>query len=178
MYVRIINFGTNWWAMRSSDTNEPLCFKRGAAYFNAAALMSGRRLRHSAIYSGQIRFNANSGFDPEFPNRAVGKTFLCSALRRIEGRSHLLFSRPALAATPEAYLATFNFLDHGLIQFDQPDWRSAGVRPISVSMRVPRYEAMLLMGQEDWVQSELGRWQIDPRGCRLLLAHAASGGVQ
>lgn len=170
MYVRVISFGTNWWSMRSSDIKDPLCFKRRAAYFNAAALLFGRRLRHSAIYPGQIRFNATSGYDPEFTKRAIGKTFFCSGPRHLEGRSHLLFARPASNATPEAYLATLNLLDHGSIQFDEPGWRSSGVRPISISLRAPRYEAMLLMGKQDWVETALGRWQIDPSNCRLLLS--------
>lgn len=178
MYVRVISFGTNWWAMRSSDTNDPLCFTRRAAYFNAAALMCGRRLRHSAIYPGQIRFNATSGFDPEFPNRAIGKTFLCSGPRRLQKRSHLLFARPALTASPETYLATLNLFDHGLIQFDRQGWRSSGVRPISISLRAPRYEAMLLMGEQDWVETDLGRWQVDSNRCRLLLSEIETEGVR
>ena len=52
MYVRVISFGTNWWAMCSRDTSDPYCFRRRAAWFNAAALMSGRRLHHSAIFAG------------------------------------------------------------------------------------------------------------------------------
>ena len=70
MYVRVVSFGTNWWAMNSRDTSDPFCFRRRAAWFNAAALMSGRRLRHCAIFPGQVRFNSKSGFDPEFPLRA------------------------------------------------------------------------------------------------------------
>jgi hypothetical protein len=76
MHIRVISFGTNWWAMRSNDVNDPFCFRRKAAYFNAAGLMSGRRLHHSAIFPGQIRFNAKSGFDPEFPLRALARHFL------------------------------------------------------------------------------------------------------
>jgi len=153
MYVRMVSFGTNWWAARSEDTDDPLCFSRRAAYFNAAALMSGRRLRHSAIFPGQIRFNAKSGFNPEFALRAIGKTFLC----------------PALGMKPDAYLATLNRADHGAIRFHIPGWKSNGVRPISISMRGPRYEAMFLFGLEDWVESDLGRWRVEPSLCRLLL---------
>ena len=91
MHIRVISFGTNWWAMRSNDANDPFCFRRKAAYFNAAGLMSGRRLHHSAIFPGQIRFNAKSGFDPEFPLRALGKTFLCSAPRQFAGKDALAF---------------------------------------------------------------------------------------
>ena len=54
MHIRVISFGMNWWAMRSHDANDPFCFRRKAAYFNAAGLMSGRRLHHSAIFPGQI----------------------------------------------------------------------------------------------------------------------------
>lgn len=175
MYVRIISFGANWWAMRSSDTTDPLCFKRRAAYFNAAAVMFGRRLRHSAVYRGQIRFNSNSGFDPEFPMRSIGKTFLCSGPRRVDGKDHLLFAKPAAATTPDAYLATLNFTDHGLIEFDKPGWRSPGVHPISISLRAPKYEAMLLLRVRDWVQSDIGRWQVCAASCRLVLSDAEGG---
>jgi hypothetical protein len=84
----------------------------------------------------------------------------------------MLFARPASNATPEAYLATLNLSDHGSIQFDQPGWRSPGVRPISISLRGPRYEAILLMGEKDWIETDLGRWQVDPSKCRLLLSEA------
>ena len=78
MYVRVVSFGTNWWAMHSRDTSDPFCFRRRAAWFNAAALMSGRRLRHCAIFPGQVRFNSKSGFDPEFPLRADWQDVSCA----------------------------------------------------------------------------------------------------
>ena len=178
MYIRIISFGTNWWAMRSRDTSDPFCFRRRAAYFNAAALMSGRRLHHSAIFPGQVRFNAKSGFDPEFPLRAVGKTFLCSEPRQFAGKIHLLFERRATAKTPDAHLVTLRSAEHGSIQFAKPGWKSAGVRPISISLRGQNYEAMLLLGCGDWVESDIGRWQIDPVRCRIRLDDNHDGALQ
>lgn len=178
MRVCVISFGTNWWAMRSSNKSDPYCFRRKAAYFNAAALMCGRRLRHSAIYPGQIRFNAKSGFDPEFPSRVAGKTFLCSGPNQLEGRIHLLFVRTIDTSVPDAYLVTLNSVDHGSIRFDKPGWRSAGVQPISISLRGPRFEAMLLMGVVDWVQSDLGRWEIDAAHKGLSLCDGEEGGPQ
>ncbi len=173
MHIRVISFGTNWWAMHSRDTSDPLCFWRKSAYFNAAGLMSGRRLHHSAIFPGQIRFNAKSGFDPEFPLRALGKTFLCSGPRQFAGKTHLLFERRAGEMTPDAYLVTLKSAEHGAIQFAKSGWKSAGVRPISISLRGERYEAMLLFGAEDWVESNLGLWQIDQAGCQLRLSEGA-----
>lgn len=175
MHVRVISFGSNWWAMHSSDMSDPYCFRRRAAYFNAAALMYGRRLRHSAIYPGQIRFNGNSGFNPEFPSRSIGRTFRCSGPTEYAGRIHFLFLELVRSATTDAYLVTLNSAEHGAIRFNKPGWKSPGVRPISVSLRGLRYEAMLLIGATDWVQSELGRWQISAEGNRLSLSYAKKG---
>ena len=169
MRVRVISFGTNWWAMHSDDESDPFRFRRNAAYFNAASLMSGRRLRHCAVYPGQIRFNANSGFNPEFPSRAVGRTFLCSGPQQVAGRAHLLFVRLLLKTRPDTYLVTLNSLEHGSIRFDMPGWKSSGVQPISISLRGSRFEAMLLMGTNEWVSSDCGRWEVDAKRNRLVL---------
>ena len=169
MRVRIISFGSNWWAMHSKDKEDPFCFRRRAAYFNAAALYSGRRLHHSAIYPGQVRFNQTSGFNPEFPARAIGRTFVSSGPQNHAGKTHLLFTAPADKCNPDAYLVTVNGVEHGVVPFTRPGWRSQGVQPISVSLRGERFEAMLLMGISDWIESSLGRWQISADGRRLVL---------
>ena len=178
MYVRVVSFGTNWWAMNSHDTSDPYCFRRRAAWFNAAALMSGRRLHHSAIFPGQVRFNSKSGFDPEFPLRSVGKTFLCSGPRQFAGKMHLLFERRAAGTVPDAYLVTLKYTEHGAIQFANPGWKSAGVQPISISLRGEKYEAMLLFGRGDWVESDLGRWQVDQGQYGISLDCANEGALQ
>lgn len=173
MYIRVVSFGTNWWAMHSRDLDDPLCFRRRAAYFNAAALMFGRRLRHSAAFPGLVRFNSTSGFDPEFPQRAIGKTFLCSSPRQFAGKTQLLFERRAGRMTPDAYLVTLRDGEHGAIRFSQPGWRSAGIQPVSISLRGQRYEAMMLFGERDWVESDVGRWQLDQIRCRITLSEGA-----
>ena len=178
MYVRVISFGTNWWAMCSRDTSDPYCFRRRAAWFNAAALMSGRRLHHSAIFPGQVRFNSKSGFDPEFPSRAIGRIFQCSPPRQFAGKMHLLIERRASETMPDAYLVTLRSSEHGAIQFGKPGWKSAGVSPISISLRGPRYEAMLLFGDQDWVASDLGRWQVDQGQCRIRLSDVVEGAIR
>jgi hypothetical protein len=175
MYVRVISFGTNWWMMHPSNTDDPYCFRRRVAYFNAAALKSGRRLHHSAIYPGQIRFNTQSGFDPEFPSRAIGKTFLCSGPNQFAGKVHVLFQRLVTDASPERYLVALNSIEHGTIRFRQPGWMSSGVTPISISMRGPRFEAMLLLRTNDWIESDLGRWYVNTNGSGLSLSCSRDG---
>ena len=69
--------------MHSREVEDPLCFVRKAAYFNAAALRFGRRLHHSTSFPGQIRFNSKSGFNPEFRSRAIGKTFVSPGPKQV-----------------------------------------------------------------------------------------------
>lgn len=173
MYIRVVSFGTNWWTVHSGNTDDPLCFRQRAAFFNAAALKFGRRLRHSAVFPGLVRFNLRSGFNPEFPQRAIGKTFFCSTPRQFSGKMHLLFERAAGTMTPDAYLVTLRDVEHGSIRFAQPGWKSAGVQPISISLRGQRYEAMLLFGEGDWVESDIGKWQVDQIFCRIGLREGA-----
>jgi hypothetical protein len=70
----------------------------------------------------------------------------------------------------DLYLVTVNDSSHGRIRFAIPCWRSRGVQPISISLRGSRYEAMLLMGQSDWLETDLGRWSVSPQSLRLVLA--------
>jgi len=173
--VRVISFGTNWWAAHSDDVSDPFCFRRRVAWFNSAGLKYGRRLRLCWVYPGHIRFNQNSGFHPEYPQRSVGKTFLCSGPNNLRGRTHLLFSRVVDSCVPDRYLITVNETSTGRISFASPAWRSSSVQPISVSLRGSRYEAMALMSAGDWIETDLGRWIISADGRRLELETCMEG---
>jgi hypothetical protein len=170
MRVRVVSFGTNWWAVHSRDLDDPYCFRRRAAWFNSTGIQCGRRLRLCWVFPGQIRFNQTSGFQPEFPFRSVGRTFLCRGPNHFGGRTYLLFSRLMSDSASDYYLVTLNEGAHGRVSFRSSAWKSAGVQPISVSLRGPRYEAMLLMGAEDSIHTELGRWSVSPGSLRLVLA--------
>jgi hypothetical protein len=172
MHVRMISFGTNWWAAHSNDVNDPFRFSRNAAWFNSAGLKYGNRIRFCWALHGQIRFNQSSGFNPEFRMRSAGKTFRCDEPREHGGRIHLLVTKPAGDRTPDAYLVTLTDAQHGSINFDDPGWRSPGVRPISVSLRPPRYEALILMGLDHSIRTSLGEWQIAPDERSLVTARA------
>ena len=91
---------------------------------------------------------------------------------------HLLFERRTPQTVPDAYLVTLRSSKHGAIEFGKPGWKSAGVSPISISLRGPRYEAMLLFGDQDWVASDLGRWQVDQGQCRLRLSDVVEGAIR
>jgi hypothetical protein len=174
MRVRVVSFGTNWWAVHSRNLDDPYCFRRRVAWFNSAGLKSGRRLRLCWVYPGHIRFNQNSGFQAEYPLRSIGKTFLCAGPNRLRGRTHLLFVRLLGESPSDCYLVTLNEVSNGRISFDSSAWRSAGVQPISVSLRGFRYEAMLLMGTSDWIETDLGRWSVCADSQRLVLAEGGA----
>jgi hypothetical protein len=94
------------------------------------------------------------------------------------GKTQLLFERRAAVATPDAYLVTLKSAENGAIEFAKPGWKSDGVRPISISLRGQRYEAMLPFGGGDWIESELGRWHVDEADCRIFLNYVGEGPLQ
>lgn len=170
MRIRVVGFGTNWWRVHPADLEDPFCFRRRAAWFNSAGLRSGRRLRLCWVYPGQVRFNQNSGFDPEYPMRSVGKTFLSKGPATKQGRTHLLLSHVTHNdAIPDRYLVTVRAQDHGHISFASRHWMSQGTKPISVSLRGSCFEAMLLLGEKDWIRTDLGTWAISQDGHRFAL---------
>jgi hypothetical protein len=68
--------------------------------------------------------------------------------------------------------------ERGVIEFAKSGWKSAGARPISISLRGQRYEAMLLFGGRDWVESDLGRWHVNEAQCRIWLNNVREGALR
>jgi len=87
---------------------------------------------------------------------------------------HLLFRLPANHNAPDRFLVTLNERAHGGISFATSAWRSAGVQPISISVRGARYEAMALIGATDWIETELGRWILSADGRRIEIETRAA----
>jgi len=147
MHVRVINFGSNWWEMHSHALDDSLCFRRNAAWFNSAALRCGRRIRYFAAYSGQIRFNLTSGFNPEFPARALGRTYLCSGPNQYGGKAHLLFVRLVAEAAPDAWLCDAEF------------WRSRRDRVHKTRLAIGRSAADLDQFARRKIRSNAALWR-------------------
>jgi len=175
--IRIIGLGTNWWSAHPSDVTDPFCFRRRAAWFNSAGLTYGNRLRLCWVYPGQVRFNRSSGFNPEFPHRIVGRAVECNEPNRMHGRLHLLVTRLLDEdVQPERCLVTLTERICGPIRFSETGWKSDGVQLISVSLRRDRYELMALMGDADWIESDLGVWSLAQNRKRLEVSGLLSGG--
>ena len=175
MSVKILGFGSNWWARFGREPNDPHRYTRRATYYNSAGLRCGKKIRRHWIVPGLIRFNGVGDFNPHFASRAIGETFWCSDLAFACGGNRILFVRRAPKATvPERYLLVVSSERLGVFDFEGACWKSESTQPISVSQVKESQEAMLLMGDGDWVRSRLGVWQLKlqsslPSGAALEL---------
>lgn len=180
MSVKILGFGSNWWARFGRNPNDPRRYTRHAAYYNSASVRCGRKMQRHWIVPGLIRFNGVSDFDPHFPSRAIGETFWCSDLAFAFGGNRILFARRSPKNTiPDHYLVVVSSERFGSFDFSDPFWKSESTQPISVSQLREQQEAMLLMKEGGWVRSCLGTWRLMawpslPLGASLHLLEEAS----
>jgi hypothetical protein len=161
MLVKILNFGSNWWARVGRDPHDRYRFTRHAAYFNSTGLCAVNKIRRHWIVPGLIRFNGVGGFNPQFPNRSVGVTFECADPAFALGGNRLLFQRKAgSSAQPDYFLIVLSADQHGTFECLAPDRKADSVKVIALSRSGEKQEAMLLMKPLDWVRTRLGLWQL------------------
>ena len=161
MLVKVVSFGSNWWARFGHDPEDPYRFTRHAAYFNSTGLRSGNKVRRHWIVPGLLRFNGVGDFNPQSPDRSIGSSFECPELTVAFGGHRLLFGRRIKnPAQPDCYLLAINSETCGVFDCQLADWVSEGVRPVAISQHRNRSEALLLMRQGDWVRTKLGIWRL------------------
>lgn len=176
MSVKILEFGSNWWARFGPDHGDPRRYTRRTAYCNSAGIRCANKVRRWWVLPGLIRFNGVGDFNPHFPSRSIGQTFWCANPVSICGGNRVLFVRRAPKSTvPDHYLITVSSDRHGVLDLGESDWKSKSVWPISVSQLRDRQEALLLMEAEAWIRSATGIWQLVvrpnlPNGAALRLA--------
>jgi hypothetical protein len=165
MLVKIMGFGSNWWARFGRDPLDRYRHTRHAAYFNSTGLRCGNKIRRYWIVPGLVRFNGVGDFNPQFPLRSVGATFECTDLVFALGGNRILFQREAvLSARPDYFLVALSSERFGVFDSQNPGWKSHSVLPLAVSQSRERQEAMVLMKPLDWVRTVLGVWQLRPDG--------------
>ncbi len=167
MLVQVLSFGTNWWARFGPDPADPYRFTRHAAYFNSTGVRCGGNVRRHWVTSGLIRFNGVGDFNPNLPDRAIGRTFVCSDLTQAFGGNRLLFQRRAPGTSvPDCYLVVLFSYIHGHLEFRSTVWKSVFSQVIAASQLGEKQEAMLLMKVGDWIQTDTGFWQLTGDGNR------------
>ena len=161
MLVKILEFGSNWWARFGHDPYDRYRYTRHAAYFNSTGVRCGSKMRRYWLVPGLIRFNGVGDFNPQFPVRALGEIFECTDLVFACGGNRVLFRRKvAQSCRPDYFLSVVSGRRFGVLNFETSDWKSESLIPIAVSHIRETQEAMLLMKAGDWVRSTLGIWQL------------------
>jgi hypothetical protein len=161
MSVKILEFGSNWWARFGRDCEDPHRYTRHAAYFNSAGIRCANTVRRHWVLPGLVRFNGVGDFNPHFPGRSLGGTFSCTDPVFACGGNRVLFvRRAATSTTPDRYLVVVSSDRHGPLEFGNTGWKSQSVWPVSISQLRHRQEALLLMRAEDWVCTALGIWRL------------------
>ncbi len=161
MLVKVLKFGSNWWARFGWDPRDRYRYTRHAAYFNSAGLLCGNKIRRHWIIPGLIRFNGAGDFDPKVPNHSVGRMFECTDLVFAFGGNRISFQKKAaLSARPDYFLVALESDLSGAIELAGSAWKSESVRPIAVSSLGARQEALLLMQPLDWIRTKVGMWQL------------------
>jgi len=161
MLVKVLSFGTNWWARFGRDSFDPRRFTRHAAYYNSTGVQCGRKVRRHWIISGLVRFNGVGDFNPHLPNRSLGCTFHCSDLTFAFGGNRLLLHRKvSKSEVPECCLVVLTSELHGRMDFGSYAWKSPSATAIAASQLREKQEVMLLMKPGDWVRTNCGFWQL------------------
>lgn len=165
MIVKILQFGSNWWARFGRGMNDRYRFTKHAAYYNSSGVLCGSKMRRHWVIPGLIRFNGVGDFNPNDRARSIGKVFDCSDLKYECGGNRMLLRRRVNGATvPDYYLSVISSDRFGICDFQSPSWKAAAVEVIAASdLRGPngiRQEALFLMPQSGWVASAIGTWKL------------------
>ncbi len=174
MIVKVLQFGSNWWA-RFGREGKDKYHPKHTAYYNSTGLLCGSKMRPYWVIRGLIRFNGVGDFNPSHSSRSVGKVFECSGLNHACGGNRLLFGRRVSTDTvPDRYLAVISSVRFGIFDFLSPTWKSPLVDVIAASDRRSRkgirQEALLLMPRNGWVVSTTGT-------CKLSFGNEFPHGV-
>jgi hypothetical protein len=157
MLVGVTGFGSVWRRRVQGGASDPDRFAR-AAYFNTTGVVvNGKVVRHRKI-AGHVRFNGVGGFNPNYPNRMVGKVFECDEACVWNGQNKVLFRRLVPAPPqPDYFLVVIKSREFGRLHVGGEGWKSEESFLISFSEWRDQQEALLLMSCADWVQPDLGR---------------------
>lgn len=177
MLVAVTGFGSVWRWRCGKDKADPYRFGC-AAYFNTTGVQVGNEIRQRPKITGYARFNARGGFDPNRLSRMIDRVFECAEPCVWQGANKLLFMRTLSAPSkPDRFLVVLRNAIHGALKVGSQNWRSADTWLISFSECRARQEAMLLMPAYSWIETEVGRFVLEPltqrpRAARLILTSA------
>jgi hypothetical protein len=125
-------------------------------------MVNGRLVRRRKI-AGHVRLDGVSGFNPNYPSRAIGRVFECAEPCVWKGQNKVLFRRLLRTATkPDCFLVVTRSAEIGRLELTATDWKSDDSLLISFSECDCQQEALLLMPDYGFVRTELGTFFLEP----------------
>ena len=170
MLVAVTDFGSVWRRRFGKNPDDARRFARGV-YYNTTGIDIGGTIRQRPQIVGYARFNGCGGFNPNRPLKMIDRVFECAEPCVWRGLNKLLFKRLLNAPEkPDSFLVVVRGQLVGKLTIGRTDWRSAGTWLISFSECGNQQEAMLLMAAHSWMQTELGRFVLEPEARRPWVA--------
>lgn len=170
MLIAIKDFGSVWRRKFSKNQKDPRRFAHGV-YYNTTGVEIAGAVRQRPSIPGYVRFHECGGFDPNRPDRMIGRVFDCADPCIWQGDNKLLAKRVLSAPQiPDAFLVVMRPELTGRLTVGSKPWRSSGSWLISLSECGSRQEAMVLLPTHGWIQTELGRFVLAPDTARPWLA--------
>ena len=147
-------------------------------YYNTTGIDIAGTMRQRPQIVGYARFNGRGGFNPNRPSQMIGRVFECAEPCVWQGQNKLLFKRLLNAPEkPDSFLVVVRAQLVGTLTIGRTDWRSADTWLISFSECGNQQEAMLLMPEHSWMQTDLGRFVLEPEVRRPWVARLVLASV-
>jgi hypothetical protein len=173
MLVAVTDFGSVWRRKFGKDADDPLRFARGV-YYNTTGVEIDGAVRQRPRIPGYARFHSCGGFDPHRRARMIHRVFECADPCVWNGDNKLLFGhllhRPQ---APDKFLVVVRPALTGRVNIGNSAWRSPDSWLLSFSESGSQQETMLLLPAYGWIQSELGRFVLQPDMSRPWIARMA-----
>jgi hypothetical protein len=170
MLVSVTGLGSIWRRRFPKAAENAPSFAR-AVYYNTTGVAVDGRMRQRPRITGYARFDRCGGFDPNYPQRMVGRVFECAAPCVWQGDNKLWFRRLLQKPqVPDRYLVVARTDLTGTLTVGANRWRSADTWLLSFSECGRDQEALLLMARHSWFRTELGRFVLEPDALRPWIA--------
>lgn len=163
MLVTLKSFGSVWSRRGGKGSSDPKRFVR-VAYYNTTGIQMGNGFQYRWKIGGDVRFyGVGSGFDPNYPFRALHETFECYEPEIWQGHNRIAVKhRVSTQSKTDYYLIVTTAEQTGGIAIDNEQWKAAEVILVSFSQWKDRQEIMLLMPAYSWIKGKLGTFCVEP----------------
>jgi hypothetical protein len=171
--VAVTSFGSVWRHRSAKQIGDGDRFGQ-PVYYNTTGIVVKASVRQRSQICGYARFDVTGGFDPHHPGRMIDRVFECAEPSVWMGCNKLLFKRLLGAgARPDRFLVVTKSGPTGHVRVGTEGWKSPDAWLLSFSESAGNQEVMLLMGVQEWIRSDLGRFVLTPSELRPWSARLA-----